>query len=236
TPAVEGPLARLIAPFVLLHAAMFVYDMQYPERFFFADRAGDRIISLDRMLAALHAGDLGAMLPTRGVIGDWLPQGLLYLAGGMTLVVLVQVLLVLFSIACVRRIGLRLGLAEAGACTAAAIYGLLPHTLVYPHELASEGLFVPLVVIAFTFTSGLAMGAAILIRPVAALWPLFTGNKRYIALALLPLVAWMGFVKMQTGELSIGKTHADLGSNLYQRAVRMTGGKELNGSGRMSTV
>src|SRR5688572_2768284 len=109
-PAAEQPLARLLAPFVLLHVAMFAYDMQHPERFFYADRAGDRIVSMDRLLAAWHSsGDVLSVLAGRGIIGDWLPHAALYLTGGMTLVVLAQVLLALVSIACVRSIGLRMG-------------------------------------------------------------------------------------------------------------------------------
>jgi hypothetical protein len=242
-PAAEQPLARLIAPFVLLHVAMFAYDMQHPERFFYADRAADRIVSMDRLLAAWQgSGDVLGVLTGRGVIGDWLPHAVLHLTGGMTLVVLAQVLLALVSIACVRRIGLRLGLDEARASGAAALYGLLPHTLVYPHQLASEAIFVPLIVISFAMASGLAMGAAILIRPVAALWPFVQkgmrrADWRYVGLALIPLLLWMSFVKVETGEFSIGKSHADLGSNLYQRTVRMTAhlppGQRVEGRGSM---
>lgn len=243
-PAGERPLARLLAPFVLLHAAMVAYDLQNPARFFNADRADERLVSLERLADTWQrGGGLTALLAGQGVAGDWLPQALLYLAGGAPLVVLAQVLLALLAIACVRSVGVRLGLGEAQASSAAALYGLLPHSLVYPHQLASEALFVPLVVLSFaaatTAGRGLAMGAAILVRPVAALWPfvlkgLRLAGWRYFGLALVPLLLWVGFVKVETGELTFGRSHADLGSNLYRRAVRMSGAEA--GAGRMTPV
>lgn len=243
-PAGEWPLARLLAPFVALHAAMAAFDLQNPARFFNADRADERLASLERLADTWQrGGDVVALLAGRGIVGDWLPHAVLYLAGGASLVILAQVLLALLSIACVRNIGLRLGLDEARASAAAVLYGVLPHTLVYPHQLASEALFVPLVVLSFaaanTARRGLAMGAAILVRPVAALWPfvlkgLRLADWRYFGLALVPLLLWMSFVKVEAGELGTGRTHADLGSNLYQRAVRMTGGDPA--AGKMTPV
>ena len=231
--AEPGALARLLAPFVALHAAMLAYDLQHPARFFAADRADDRLASLERLTETwMRGGDLAALVAARGTIGDWLPQAALYLAGGAGLVIVAQVVFTLFSIACVRSIGLRLGLDEAQASTAAALYGLLPHTLVYPHQLAAEALFVPLIVLSFaaatTSRRGLALGAAILIRPVAALWPvvlkaLRLAGWRFFGLALVPLLLWMAFIKVESGELTPVRGHADLGSNLYQRARLMTG-------------
>ena len=241
---------RLLAPFVALHAAMLAYDLQNPERFFNADRAGDRVASIARLAETTQrGGDLTALLAGRGVIGDWLPQALLYLAGGASLVILAQVLLVLLSIACVRSIGLRLGMQEMHASSAAALYGLLPHTLVYPHQLASEALFVPLVVLSFAAAStaqrGLAMGAAILVRPVAALWPfvlkgLRLADWRYFGLALVPLLLWISFVKVESGELAIAQSHASLSRNLHQRVALMSahlsGEERLQGTGSMAPL
>lgn len=229
---------RLLLPLAGLHAACFVYDAAHPGRFLNGDRAYERLESIQRFGEALRSGDALAYLSGRGIVGDWLPQALLYLAGGQYFVIAVQVLLVLASIAWVRDLGLRMGLREARATAAALVYGLLPQTLVFPHELASEAVFVPLVVLAFRLSlpglappGALALGLATLIRPVTLLWPFVhaalapAANRRraaFIGLALAPLLAWMTFMLFATGEFSMGRSGHDLGANLYYRMQRMS--------------
>jgi hypothetical protein len=227
---------RLLLAFAAIHAAMFAYDLHHPERFLRADRAEERLQSVHSFIDALHGGgDLASFFAAHGVPGDWLPQALLYLAGGQFFVVAAQIALVLASISCVYRIGRAIGLGEGGALASAALYGALPHTLVFPHQLASEAIFVPLVVFGFAglagFRTGLSFGIATLIRPVTLLWPpvhlaFFPGLrwKRllvFVAAALAPMVAWTGFIYLQTGEVSMGRSGHDLGHNLYARAQRM---------------
>ena len=220
-----------------LHAAMFAYDLAHPDRFLRADRAHERLASIEGFARALQGGDALAYLASRGIVGDWLPQGLLYLAGGQYLVIAAQVVLVLASIAWVRDIGLRAGLRESDAGAAALLYALLPHTLVLPHQLATEALFVPLLVLAFRLSlrglappGGAALGLATLVRPVTLLWPFiqaaFAGasprrRAAFVAASLAPLLAWMGFVLVVTGEFSMGRSGHDLGANLYSRMQRM---------------
>ena len=235
-PAASGAdaprlLFRTLLPLAALHVAMLGYDLREPERFLNADRAGSRLEVIERFGRLWQEnGELGGFLAGHGIAGDWLPHALLYLAGGQYLVIAVQVLLALLSVVWVRDIGLRVGLAPRRAHAAAALYGLLPHTLVFPHQLAAEALFVPLVILSFRFASGGALGAATLVRPITALWPLahavlapgpWRARLGYLAAALVPLLAWMGFVFAQTGELSMGKSGHDLGTNLYHRAHRM---------------
>lgn len=144
----------LVARLALLHLVMLVYDGLHPESFLNADRAEHR----SRMIAGfrdtlLGEGDLVAYVTSHGIVGDWLPHALLHLAGGPPLIIGVQVLLTLASVLWVREIGLRAGLAARPAGLAALLYGLLPHTLVFPHQLATEALFVPLVVWGFVLTA-----------------------------------------------------------------------------------
>lgn len=235
-----APALRLLLPFALLHGAMLLYDLSHPERFLRADRALSRIEVIERFGDAWRAGEGAAFLASHGIPGDWLPQALLYLAGGAMLVIAVQVALALASLLWVREIGLRLGLPERHAAAAAALFALLPHSLVFPHELSTEALFVPLIVLAFRLAlpgaapaGALAFGAATLVRPVAALWPLIhaaaqRGSVRarlaFAALALAPLFAWMSFIHATTGELSMGRSAHDLGTNLYYRMHRMAAG------------
>jgi len=226
TPPI-GPV-RLVAPLAALHAAMFVYDLRHPERFLNADRALERI---EVVQGFAQTGDLVPYLASHGIVGDWLPHALLYLAGGQYLVIAVQLVLALLSVLWVYRIGLRLDLPERSAAAAALVYALLPHSLVYPHQVASEALFVPLVILSFRLApgagSGLAIGLATLIRPITALWPFVifvlgkTRPRAYLALALAPLLLWMSFMLVATGEFSMGRSGHDLGSNLYLRLQRL---------------
>jgi len=223
SPALPGGAVRVMAPLAALHAAMFLYDLGHPERFLNGDRALERI---EVIKGFSENTDSLQYLTSHGIPGDWLPQALLYLAGGQYLVIAVQVVLTLFSILWVMQIAQRLGLGERAAGAAAVLYALLPHTLVFPHELATEGIFCPLVILAFRLgasaSGGLALGAATLIRPLTALWPFFVFRKTYIAFALAPLLLWMSFMYLATGEFSMGRSGHDLGNNLYFRMQRMS--------------
>src|SRR6185312_4618584 len=97
---------RLLLAFAAIHAAMFAYDLHHPERFLRADRADERLQSVQSFIGALQSGgDVASFFASHGVPGDWLPQALLYLAGGPLLVIAVQIALALASILCVWRIG-----------------------------------------------------------------------------------------------------------------------------------
>src|SRR5689334_20259157 len=126
---------RLLVFFGAIHAAMFAYDLRHPSSFLNCDRASERIEVVRSFIDALQSGgDLEGFLAAHGVPGDWLPQALLYLAGGQYLVIAVQIALALLTISCVWRIAGRLKLGPAAAGAAAALYGLLPHSLVFPHQ------------------------------------------------------------------------------------------------------
>jgi hypothetical protein len=224
---------RLLVFFGILHGLLLLFDLAHPQRFLYADRAQERFEAMGAFALAWRDGQGIQFLSTHGIPGDWLPHAVLYLAGGQFLIIAVQVALVLAAIAGVQVIARRMGLGEGPAAAAALVYGLLPHTLVFPHQLASEALFGPLVVFGFAGAlgarTGLAMGLATLVRPVTLLWPfihaLFSraGNRAaYLLAAILPLLAWMTFMWATTGEFSQGKSSHDLGHNLYQRIHRMS--------------
>jgi hypothetical protein len=236
--ALAGGFA-LLGGLGLLHAAMLAYDVGHPDRFLNADRASSRMQVIEGFAETWRTGgDLSAYIAGHGIVGDWLPHALLFLAGGAALVILVQVLLALASVAWVREIGVRTGLDERHAGLAALVYGLLPHTLVFPHQLSTEALFVPLVVLSFVLVlraahpaAGAAIGVATLVRPITLLWPVLqaacarraprTGRLLYLAAALAPLLGWMTFVSIETGVFSMGPSKHDLGHNLYMRVQRM---------------
>ncbi len=228
-PAPALAARSLLALFGAVHAGLFAYDLAHPDRFLMADRAGERI---EVIRAFQAAPDWAGFLGSHGIPGDWLPHALLYSVGGPFFVIAVQIALVLLSIVWVRDLAQRAGLGTRGAFAAAVLYGLLPQTLVFPHQLATEALFDPLVVLSFRLAigaaSGLALGAATLVRPITVVWPLIVaalwGNGRrriaYLAAALAPVLAWMVFVFATTGEFSLGRSGHDLGHNLYERMQR----------------
>src|SRR5258705_9424275 len=96
---------RIIVPLAGLHAAMFGYDLLHPELFLRADRAGERIDVIQRFAALVHGGgDFAAFFAGHGIVGDWLPQALLYMAGGQDLVIAVPIALPLPSVAWLREL------------------------------------------------------------------------------------------------------------------------------------
>ena len=221
-PALPAGAVRIVAPLAALHAAMFAYDLRHPERFLNGDRALERIEVIQGFSST---NNFSEYLASHGIAGDWLPHALLYAAGGQYFVIAVQVVLALLSVVWVLQIARGLGLDERAASAAAVLYALLPHTLVFPHELASEGLFCPLVVLSFRLgtgaAGGFALGLATLIRPLTALWPFVVWRRAFIVMALAPLLAWMSFMLFATGEFSMGRSGHDLGNNLYFRMQRM---------------
>jgi len=224
---------RVVLPLTGVHLAMFGYDLAHPDRFLNADRAAGRLEVILGLPAAALKGETLSYIAAHGIAGDWLPQGLVYLLGGQYLLIALQVALALISVVWVRDIGRRVGLSEPSAASAALLYGLLPHTLAFPHQLASEALFVPLVVLAFRASglrTGAAIGLATLLRPVTILWPLahaavarLAPRQRalLLAAAFAPLAAWMAFELAQTGEFTLGRSDHDLGTNLYERVERV---------------
>jgi hypothetical protein len=227
-----------------LHLMMFLNDVAHPDRFLNADRALERIQVIEAFgMDWKSGGDISAFFAAHGIPGDWFVQGLLYLCGGQYLVIAVQAALAVLSVIWVRDIALKLGLSLQLARTSAVVYGLLPHTLVLPHQLSSEAIYVPLLVGSFALLardlgggamrcipSALLTGVATLVRPVTLLWPLLCalllpsslrGRLAYLAAALAPLALWMGFMFAMTGHLSLGNSGHDLGHNLYDRSARI---------------
>jgi hypothetical protein len=231
----------LAAVLPVLHLLMFGYDLQHPERFLNGDRALTRIRVIQDFVQLLReGGDLSSYLAQHGIIGDWLPHALLYALGGQYVVIAVQVLLALLSLVWLSDLARRVGFSDGAARAIALVYGLTPHALVLPHQLVTEAIFIPLIIgSSASFAralnesgrglvlSGFALGLATLVRPLTLLWPLvlvaFTRFSLRLRLAYLlgalgPLLLWMGFIFIATGEFSMGKSNHDLGHNLFERA------------------
>lgn len=227
-------MRALLAFFGVVHLALLAHDAAHLERFVRADRAEQRMGVIESFVAVLRdGGSIRDFVAGHGVPGDWLPQALLYSAGGPLFVIALQVALALLSIVWVHEIATRV-LPGRAALAAAFLYAILPHSLALPHQLTAEAIFVPLIILSFRLAfgaaPGLALGAASLIRPVILLWPIVcawrtrAGRGRsaaYLAAALAPVLAWALFMLAATGEFTLGRAGHDLGHNLYQRMHRM---------------
>ena len=232
-----------------LHGLMFIYDYLHPAVFFNADRALARWQTIQGLYQAWDADQLAPYLAGHGIPGDYLLQGMLLAWGGKHGLIFVQVSLALLAGFSVYRIGRLLSLAAGWAALASGVYLLLPHTLIFPHQLASEALYSPLLTLSLWLTieamaskdryalclgllgAGLA-GIATLIRPVTLLWPmlpvlaLLSMKRRRPAFdfaftAFLPIVAWASFMTWQTGDFGFGPSDHDMAHNLYQRTARV---------------
>src|SRR5437870_6950698 len=177
----------LLVYVVVLHGAMFFWDILRPDVFLNADRAVERMGKLSELRdVGMHWNGINAFLVTHGLVGDYLPQVLLYLIGGRYLVILVQVVLLIGAVMAVYGIMDLLTASPMASLGASLLYVNLPHSLVYPHMLASESIFDPLLVISFYLTAllfldkprwtvlvaaALLLGCGMLVRPITILWP-----------------------------------------------------------------
>ncbi|MGO9950476.1 MAG: DUF2079 domain-containing protein, partial [Steroidobacteraceae bacterium] len=232
----------LLICFGAVHGLLLALDARYPSAFLRGDRADSRMAAIEglRQLGGWHA--IVAYLGTHGNIGDYAPQAALYLLGGKLTLVISQIALMLLSGICVFRLARLCELSARASCVATALYLGSPHSLVLPHQLCSEGLFVPLVAISTWATSeavrrsnrlalicsGLLVGITTLIRPVILLWPVVVtlGLRRYAAraappvfaaAAYMPILLWMVFVWHETGTPGMGESDHSLALNLHDR-------------------
>jgi hypothetical protein len=243
-----GRLPLIVAAaFLCLHVLLLLFvDASSSDVFLRADRAHVRLRTLQELLATTSAGEARQYLANHGILGDYAAHALLYALGGRFTVIAVQIALALFSGLCVYRIGRVLELSPRMCALAMALYLAMPHTLVFPHQLASEALHVPLFVISTwliakalrerssraLIASAVLLGIATLIRPITLLWPIVAGivlmiglrprhGLMFVGVALLPVLAWMSFVGVHTGEFGLGKSNHSMGRNLYERVGRI---------------
>lgn len=235
-----------------LHLALFAYDWIRADTFLRADRANERLAVIQSFMAAWPNGsDLLELLRTNGIVGDYLFHLLVYAVGGQYGVISFQVALMLYSLFALYRLALMLTASPRLALVATLLYLHLPHTLVLPHQLTTEALFIPAIVISTYFTarymldsrhfrdlalSGLLLGIAALVRPIAILWPIIVAGAciiiarehvsarhitGFIAIALLPIGVWVLTNFALSGQPTLGASRHDLGHNLYGRVSRI---------------
>lgn len=233
-----------------LHAALLLFDALHPAAFLNCDRCAMRIEAGASLGQALSGrGSLAEALNGYGVAGDYLLQAALLHLAGRFAVIGVQVLLMLAAVWGVFRIGRSVGLSPGASVTAALIYAHLPHTLVFPHQLAAEAVADPLVVLGFAAAAtglrrggadlarltlgGLLLGLAAFVRPVLLLWPLAQAPiflragvrpgraAAFVAAAWAPVITFMLVMLALTGSVGMGASLQDAPHNLYERTRQM---------------
>lgn len=247
----EGLPLLLLVLALVVHLLMLPYDLASASVFFNADRALARWDAVHGFLKAYASGQVTGFLVDHGVAGDYALHAILFGLGGKLGLILFQVGLTLVSGWGVYRIGRLMRLSVRLSSLTAGIYLFLPHTMVFPHQLISEALHTPLLIISLWMTAelledgrqgagnrylvigALLIGIATLIRPVTLLWPLIVGftlmrgvkvrtGAAYLVLAYLPILLWIGFMGAQTGKYGLGESSHDMGHNLYQRVSRIS--------------
>ena len=239
-------LIGLAVAFIAAHAVLAVLDFNRPEVFLRADRSAVRMSQIHTLLAMHSWPEARDYLGSHGILGDYAVHAILYGIGGKPFLILFQILLLLASGAGVIGLARLLGLAPRSQAVALGVYLLLPHSLVLPHQLATEALQVPLLVIStwlfclsirdedlwLLLGSALLLALATLIRPITLAWPLVVfmiavlcGRKGFGALFLAlfgaPVLLWMSFVWETTGAFGLGESSHSLGHNLYLRVAEV---------------
>jgi len=255
TPADRGASAPywIVGLTVLaVHLALFCRDIASTDGFFRADRAPQRFHAIRTLIDAAHdQSAFAAGLVKQGNIGDYGIHAALYWLGGPLAVIGFQVLLAVAAALCVTYIAGRAFPGKSFGVAAGILYGLLPQSLAFPHQLLSEPMSNPLLIFgtagvvhaiprarapAAWLLSGLAMGIAGLVRPALILLPLAAAAslvwldrapaRRLQAGALAlgglaPFILWGMFMLSETGRFGPGESNQDLGRNFSQSTAKV---------------
>lgn len=236
---------------LFIHLLLLVYDLLHPDVWLNWDRAGQRLNAIKAALQSTDSLDtMSETLLSQGIIGDYLFQAIPYAMAGPVGVIVFQILLSIFSVVAIFEISLIISKRIGFAACATLIYLHLPHTLTAPHFLASEAIFVPLIVFSFQYLfrfaesgenprnlwiAGIFLGLASIVRPITIPWGIAAyvlcvainkGRQQkiwavFVLISLLPASAWMGLQFIGTGHPSLGEASHDMGHNLAKRTERM---------------
>ena len=252
--------------FVVIHGGLLIHGMLRPESLMKGDRAGGRLKSIryvfdgedargvaqsgaTEVTESRNASFLDRMLVS-GDPGDYIFQGLFLTKGGVYSLLAFQLLLSLLASVAVFYLAIILGLPAQLALAATIVYMLLPGSLISPHQLSSEALYNPLVVIGIAFlikyveersrdlvlTIGIAsLALAILVRPQLLLYPFLlililrifdapSWRRKAIGILLICFllpISWGLLVHGKTGGYNLGGSHNGRGFFFNRTAERM---------------
>jgi 4-amino-4-deoxy-L-arabinose transferase-like glycosyltransferase len=186
-----------------LHLILLWLDWSDGAGFFRADRVPQRLANILALIERPPDGpeSLASVLASRGNIGDYGFHAVLMAISGRMGVTVVQVLLALASVFCVVNIALRASGSPRVALASGLLYGLLPQSLAFPHQLLSEAFSNPLLIFGVAafgaalqkgsllrtwVISGLCFGLAGLVRPALLPLPVLA----VLLLAIVERVHW----------------------------------------------
>lgn len=143
----RGP-ALLLIGIAVLHVALLVRGVIEPSAILNHDRGTLRLHMAERLLDAFRDGHVMATLGRQTVIGDYLPHTFMLVLVGEWLpgVPFLQLAIHVWSLRELFRLATRLGGTGAQAWWTVAAYALIPVDLCVPHGMASESVFLPLVI------------------------------------------------------------------------------------------
>jgi 4-amino-4-deoxy-L-arabinose transferase-like glycosyltransferase len=222
------------------HLALLLYDFLDPGAFTRADRA---VLRFQKVLTVSDSStDLLWYMSSHGLLGDYMVQAILFAAGGKFATICAQLALLLLSAAATFRLCEAIGLSRRASGAGMAFFLLLPHSIAFPHQLTTEAIYLPLLVLstwlavlgarrgslAWLALAGVLLGVATLVRPVTLLWPVVVGTVlavlwrpskgiQFAAAAFFPILLWMSFLWQTAGDFGLGESQASMGRLLYQR-------------------
>ena len=272
--ATRSHLAVITALFALIHGALLIHGFSRPEAFMAGDRADARLEKInvvffaaapqsDSTLATEFDGqgesspsagnrpNLTTRLIAAGTPGDYAVHGMLHRLGGKTMVIAVQLLLAYVALICTYKLALLLGCSPPWALVSVLIYMVLPGSLILPHQLASESLYNPLVIMAFYLVcshlerssrmsilwAGLILLAlAIGIRLPLLLYPFLLApivaligdqNRLFraasvLAISFLVPISWALFIQTQTGQMRVKSHDNNPALEFFKTAKKMS--------------
>jgi 4-amino-4-deoxy-L-arabinose transferase-like glycosyltransferase len=234
------------------HLILFLHDIADGTGFFRADRAQQRFHAMRNLLGSSgNPADFLACLVKQGNIGDYGIHAFFYSLGGAPAVIAFQVLLAVAAALCVTYIAWRAFPSKNIAVAAGLLYGFLPQTLAFPHQLLSESISNPCVIFGIAgllralqkrdrvtawCMAGLAMGIGAMVRPALILLPLVTAGlwmaldrtrlhrpkaAAFAVSGLAPLMLWSLFMFSQVGKFGPGESNQDLGLNFSQSTAKV---------------
>lgn len=215
--------------FIILHSMVFIHDYNSPEAFLKGDRADQRIdkfdyvvrgaaatTAIERMRISEPASTPLGRAVQLGAPGDYVVHGLIMQTTGRWGLIITQVLLTWFSVLAIIYLAEHLRMPARWGMLGASVYMLLPGTILQGHALVIEGLFNPILVLAFlallsagkrqwrlsaTVLAVALLGIVVFLRPhllflplamtAVLLWTLFKDReknwKQHLGIFLIPL-------------------------------------------------
>lgn len=262
----SSSLSTIILAFVVAHGMLLWLGFDNNTTILSGDRAQSRDATIAYVFDVAQIGNSIASVKTNltagsqpsfvdrvlhsGHAGDYLIQGAIIKLTSINVLVMFQLLLALLATLCVHALLKRFDFSAKAATLGTVFYLLLPGSLLPAHQLSSEALFIPCMIIGcyllvisidkkatdLAFIAGLLfLSMAIFVRPQLILFPIlltfiyvwFSAKKiRTILLTILPLslfftAIWAVFVISGSGRLTLGGDDHSIGILLHNTAKQM---------------